>query len=362
MSVFKLAMHPASEGDALVLKWGEEPSKLNHALIDLGRKADYEALRPYLSTIGTFELFCLSHIDADHIEGAVPLFKEAGLPFEARNVWFNARAQLLAAKERRAVSQTEILSAAQAEKITAGILKTDWPWNMQFESGVVSTGSPEAGDPLPLAGGMKLTLLSPSDKKLEELLPTWDAELAKAHLRTADPDLVKEKLAAGREVLGATNITALASENFSCDATKPNGASIVFLAEFDKKRILMGADSHPDIVEASIRALGYSTTKKLPLACLKVSHHGSKKNTSPELLELIDCTRFAFSTDGTRHGHPDPQTVARILMQDRARKKTLIFNFHQPSTDRWDDKNLKAEWNYDCVFPDDGKTGVEIDI
>jgi hypothetical protein len=31
---------------------------------------------------------------------------------------------------------------------------------------------------------------------------------------------------------------------------------------------------------------------------------------------LIDCTRFAFSTNGDRHSHPDAETIARILVND----------------------------------------------
>ena len=358
MPTFKLAMHPASEGDALMLSWGD--AKLNHALVDLGRTGDYKALKPLLGEIGEFELFTISHIDADHIEGAVPLFKEAVLPFKARHVWFNARHMLEAAKKR--MTERVELGAVQAEKVTTGILKSKWPWNAQFASGIVSLDSAEARAPLTFAGNLKLTLLSPSDGKLAKLLPVWDAELKKANLRTADPDEVKESLAEGREQLSALNVTFLAEQKFKIDTTEPNGSSITFIAEFDGRRVLMGADSHPDIVEASLRALGASETNKYRLDCLKVSHHGSKANTSPSLLKIIDCTRFAFSTDGSRHHHPDAETIARILVNDPDRKKTLIFNFRQDSTIQWDEAGLKAKWNYECLFPDQGKTGIEFDI
>jgi beta-lactamase superfamily II metal-dependent hydrolase len=174
---------------------------------------------------------------------------------------------------------------------------------------------------------------------------------------------VEEALAAGREILSASlEVEALADRKFETDTTKPNGAAIAFLAEYDRKKILMGADSHPDLIESSLRALGFSEKKKLRLDCLKVSHHGSKANTSPSLLKIIDCTRFAFSTDGTRHGHPNPELIARILVNDPSRKKFLIFNFRQPSTCQWDDDALKAKWMYDCLFPDPHASGIEIDI
>lgn len=359
MPVFRLAMYPASEGDALMLSWGEEGS-LHHALVDLGRTKNYHALKPRLQAIGSFELFAISHIDADHIEDAVPLFRENTLPFTARNVWFNAHAQLIEARDR--LGDRETMGAGQAEKVTAGILASHWPWNSQFASGIVSTDSPEAREPLPFAGGLKLTLLSPTDRELTELLPVWDKELAKAHLRTTDEDLVEQALAAGREMLGGLNVEVLASRDFIADSTRPNGSSIAFIAEFDGRRVLMAADSHADVIEAALGRLGYSADNRLQLACLKVSHHGSKANTSPGLLRLIDCTCFAFSTDGSRHGHPDAETIARILKNDPDRRKTLVFNFCQPSTQQWDDAELRGRWHYDCLFPETGEEGIEFEL
>ncbi|PRH88800.1 hypothetical protein C5L14_06170 [Labrys okinawensis] len=359
MPVFRLAMHPASEGDALMLSWGEEDA-LHRALIDLGRTKNYRALKPLLQTIGTFELFAISHIDADHIEGAVPLFAEPALPFTARNVWFNAYSQLVDARER--LRDAETLGVDQAEKVTAGIKASGWPWNSQFASRIVSTGSPEAAAPLTFAGGLKLTLLSPTDQELTRLLPTWERALAEAHLRKEDKEPVELAETEGREILGSLNVEALAARQFSGDGTRPNGSSIAFIAEFDQKRVLMAADSHADVIEAALERLGHSAENPLRLDCLKVSHHGSKANTSPAVLSLIDCTRFAFSTDGSHHGHPDAETIARILKHDPGRRKTLIFNFRQPSTEQWDDENLRTRWHYDCLFPEAGKEGIEFEL
>src|SRR5262249_46358328 len=74
MSVFRLAMHPASEGDALMLTWGDG-ARPRHALVDLGRTKNYRALKPLLKGIAEIDLFTITHIDADHIAGAFPLLK-----------------------------------------------------------------------------------------------------------------------------------------------------------------------------------------------------------------------------------------------------------------------------------------------
>jgi beta-lactamase superfamily II metal-dependent hydrolase len=360
-SLLRLTMHPASEGDALMLRWGHA-TKLRHALIDLGRTKNYRALKPLLQRIGELDLFAITHIDADHIEGAVPLFKERSLPFVAKNVWFNGYAQLEAANDRLPSAERTTLGSKQAEKVTAGIVKSGWRWNAPFASGVVSIDSPEAKNSIPLDGGLSLTLLSPDDRKLTALMPAWANELKKAGLRTTDPDEVEEALAAGRVSLGTLNVEQLARAPFNEDPTKPNGASLVFLAEYLGKRVLLGADSHPGVVEKALRARGASEATPYKLDCLKVSHHGSKANTSPTLLKIIDCTCFAFSTDGTRHGHPDPETIARILKSDPGRRKTLAFNFRQENTEIWDDTELKRRWNYDCIFPHDGQAGVSIEF
>jgi beta-lactamase superfamily II metal-dependent hydrolase len=360
MPVFRLFMHPASEGDALMLVWGDAANP-RHALIDLGRTKNYRALKPLLQSISEFELLTITHIDADHIEGAVPLFKERQLPITAQHVWFNGHAQLTTANDRLPPATRVSLGARQAEKVTAGIVASRWRWNNQFASGVVSVDSPEAAAPISFSDGLTVRLLSPMDQQLADLMPSWDAELQSAGLRTTDPDEVARALASGRVRLGGLNVEALASVPFKEDATKANGASIVFIAELRGRRVLLGADAHPGAIETSLRSLGASEASRYKLDCFKVSHHGSKANTSPELLKIIDCTCFAFSTDGSRHGHPDPEAIARILTAD-SRKKTLVFNFRQDNTVIWDDPDLMSRWNYQCVFPSEGSEGVEIDL
>ena len=108
---------------------------------------------------------------------------------------------------------------------------------------------------------------------------------------------------------GSLDVEELSAVKFKEDSTKPNGSSIAFIAEFGGKRVLMGADSHPGMIEKKLRSLGASETNRYKLDCLKVSHHGSKANTSLELLQIIDCTRFAISTDGSRHGIQMPRRL-----------------------------------------------------
>lgn len=357
--MFNLRMNPASEGDALVLSWGE-PRELHHAIIDLGRIKDYRANRDYYRTLDRLELLVVTHIDADHIEGAMPMVAEMGAPVVPGDVWYNGYHHLTAARDRLArPDRREPLGAVQGEKLSAGIMRFAWPWNQEFESGIVSRGSAESGS-IVLPGGLRIMLVSPDDGSLAALIPRWERELEKSGLRPLDPDRSLDEPGTDRERLSTLNVEALAARPFKEDTAAPNGSSIAFIAEFDGSRVLLGADAHPGVMAAAIRTMGYSETNRCRLACHKISHHGSKANTSPELLGLLDCTRFAFSTDGTRHDHPDPELIARVLVSDPDREKILFFNFRQPNADIWDNPELMARYHYRCVFPDDGGSGVDI--
>ncbi|MCP4072978.1 MAG: hypothetical protein GY742_14770 [Hyphomicrobiales bacterium] len=345
MSDFTLSMHQASEGDCLVLSWGAEPK---HAVIDLGRTKDYKAIRGLLEQIQDFELFVITHIDADHISGAMPMVREKKPAFSPKDVWFNGFEHLRAAKKRS--GSLEALSVRQGDKLERGISKFDWRWNHVFGGDPVSINSSAASVPIELSGNLMLTLLSPSDSELTDLEPEWSRWLKKHSMREIDADS-ETKAPPGLERLSVLDVDALAAEKFKEDTEEPNGSSIAFLAEYEGRCILLGADAFPSRVVSTLKKLGYSRTNKIKLDLLKLCHHGSKGNTSPELLSLIDCVHFAVSTDGARHNHPNPQTIARILVNDPDRPKRFYFNTRQPNTEIWDVNELKSKWNYECILP-----------
>lgn len=355
---FTLTMHPGSDGDALVLQWGD-PATPRHAVVDLGRTADYRALRPWLTSTGNIDLLVVTHIDADHIEGAMPMVAEPAAPFHPDDVWFNAHEHLRQARDRR--NEYEIMAVLQGEKLSHGIRRFGWPWNRAFDGGPVSTDSPQGAVPYTLHG-LTITLLSPNDRALSILEKDWDKAVKAAALRHGDKDEA-DAGPVGLEVLSALDVAALAKRSFKADSAAPNGSSIAFLAEYAGRRVLMAADAHPAILADRLKALGYSAQNRLPLDLFKLSHHGSKANLSPELLTLIDCTRFAISTDGSRHNFPDPETIARILVADPGRHKTFYCNFRQKQVLRWaEDSDLQKCWKYQFVMPPQDQEGISINV
>ena len=78
---------------------------------------------------------------------------------------------------------------------------------------------------------------------------------------------------------------------------------------------------------------------------------------------LIDCTRFAISTDGSRHNFPDPECIARILVADPNRDKTFYFNYPQKNAALWSSNpDLRNRWRFDVVTPAEGQKGLTVDV
>lgn len=208
--------------------------------------------------------------------------------------------------------------------------------------------------------GLKLLLLSPDDESLAKMFPVWEAALEEAGLRPFDPDSDVDEGDKVFEVFGTVpDVEQLAAVPFEADDKAANVTSIAFVVEFDGKRVMLTADANSEVIERRLRPFAEAEGGCFKVDLLKVSHHGSRKNTSPNFFKMIDCQRFAFSTDGSRsHGHPHPETVARILANDPERQKSLYFNYLGPHAKAWKNGLLEAKWKYRAVFPDVAEQGT----
>jgi hypothetical protein len=158
------------------------------------------------------------------------------------------------------------------------------------------------------------------------------------------------------------DVEALAKADEQSDDEPPNGSSIAFVAEWKGKRILFAADAHSDLLIKGLRQLIGKEPDRYRLDLFKVSHHGSVRNTSRALIELLQCRAFLLSTNGSRHGHPDPETIARFLKYGQSGPKALYFNYRQPYTAPWNQQALKDAYDYTCCFPSGAAGHLVIDL
>ncbi len=340
MAIFTVTLLPAYEGDCLWIEYGEA-AQPRRVLVDAGRKGTYKHLKKKFSALPatqrTFELLVITHVDRDHIEGVLDVLGDPDRPVKFNDIWFNGYKHL-----EEATGNT--MGPVQGEVLTSLLNVPGSSWNAAFNSKAICLVD---GKPLPsvlLPGGLKLTLLSPTVPKLQRMLVEWERVCRKEGLVPGEgvtPDAPDD------ESFGPLNVDIAASEPFQTDDAEANGSSIALLAEFGGKRVLLGADAHPDVLVAALARL--SPGEKVKLDAYKVSHHGSAHNTSKEVLDGIDCKTYLFSTNGSYFNHPTPSAVARVIKFGKA--KHLVFNYRSEQTRVWDAPAIKATWKYETHFP-----------
>ena len=358
--MFELRMLPASDGDCLLLSYGEE-ADIRHVVVDGGRTGAYASLKATLAGIAqreqSIELLVLSHIDADHIEGLLPLAAETVPPAPISEIWYNGFDQL---------SSLKPMGPGQGDRFSEAIKSRRWKLNSHFPHGiaVMPDGNPISLD---LPGGLKVTIVSPDLGKLSALRKEWEKWRTEAAAKATETQRKKE--VAGLQGMGARkpfpsvlDIEALSAGEETIDDEAPNGSSIAFIAQWKEKRVLFGADAHPDLLAKSLAPLAAAEGGRYRIDLYKVAHHGSSKNNTRALIDLLECKRFAISTSGARHGHPDPETVARLLKHAPKGRKALYFNYRQENTSPWNDSKLQAVHDYVCCFPDKENGTITIPI
>lgn len=350
---FVIDMLPAREGDCLWIEYGPEDAP-HRILIDGGRQSAYDTLSQRFAALPDsqreFELLVCTHVDADHIEGLLKLIEDPALSVSFKDVWFNGYDHL------HRPDGTERYGARQGERLSSGILQRRWRWNGAFSGRSVVV--PETGDlpAIPLAGGMTLTLLSPDWEGLVKMEPAWRRECEQHGLVPGVAS--KEELPEGIErfgVLNAARVEELARSPFQADRSKANATSIAFIASYKRRSILLTGDAHVDVINAGLDR--YAGDKPISFDAIKLSHHGSQGTLSKELLARLSSGTFLISTDGSRHGHPDRETIARVVTTQAA-NATLAGNYRSPGLLEWDIAALRRRYNYEIVVPDASGNGT----
>ena len=345
---------PASFGDCLLLTC-HTPSRPWRLLVDTGPDETYTALQRHLRSLAPntkgkrpVDTFVVSHIDHDHIGGATMLLNDASLDLEFGDIWFNAPAP--AGPRPRGVAEGQRL----AELL--GATSRDLPWNLAM-GGQWLCSSPEQRCPrIDLRRGLKVTVVSPSFKKLKALFAQWDKELAKLRAKTPE---AAEPVPQQR---GTPSLENLAASKTATDKALPNGSSIALLVEYKKKSILLAADAHPDLLVEELRALADSRQLKLPWSVdvFKLPHHGSRANVTTELLKVVRAKHYVVSTNNAQFGHPNAEALARVICAGG--QPTIWFNYATKQNLSWNDAARQARYGYACRYPAGEGGGVRLEL
>jgi len=347
--MYRIHMLPAEFGDSLLIEYGDDPKKPKRILIDAGTKGSYKAVKKAIEAIPpnqrVFELLVVTHIDIDHIGGILPLLDDAkNLGVTFKEIWFNGYEHL-----------TDVLGAKQGEQLSSRIVAGGYAWNAKFKQHAVVV--PDTGKlPVKTIAGMKITLLSPMREQLLKLEKEWDKTIRAAGLV---PGIgAKKSPEEIDDLLGdiAIDVDALASSAFKSDTSPPNGSSIAFVATFDDKSVLFGADAFPGVLTKNLARMTADERKKIKV--LKLPHHGSRNNLDDALLKALSCNRYLISSNGQRYSHPNREPIARILK--RGNRPRLLFNYRSDFNECWDDDALRKSHKYTTAYGAEDGLVVEV--
>jgi hypothetical protein len=296
-------------------------------------------------------------MDADHINGLVPLFRAPPRGFAAREVWFNSLCNL---------PDSDLLGYQKADQLAA-VLSKGWPqaWNASWsDSPRKAVVIPDPPEPLPVRNiaGLKITLLSPTTTQLRSLTQEWPAAVRAAKLAEEQaqepPSAPSDKL--GRVIRDVgTPLEELATmSDDEWDKSRPNGSSIAFLASYEGRVLLLAADAHADVLAGTLRRVHGGQAVRADACTLP--HHGSRANVKADLLTLIDCSTWLISTNGNLHGHPDRRAIGRILR--KGTNQVLVFNYLSASTREYGLYSTVSRFDCTAHHPAEHHPGMAVDI
>lgn len=382
----KIKSYPAKNGDAFLIR----TNTLGFAmLIDAGYPDTFnQYIKPDLKNLATegqeLNLVVATHVDTDHISGLLAFFGMNGTAksptlIPVHEVFHNSLRSLVAPQEDKveirpddAALLREIrlrgyppqksesipeqdISARQGSSLAQLLSEGGYRWNTHDGStpiggdGLVALSLPQA----------QIKVLGPNKKRLAALKKWWISEIRRMGFIGALDNLddifeylcAHEAVDPGEQQL--TSSDADLSKVHLPDNSVTNGSSISLLIEVEGIRLLFLGDSWSDDMVAELEPDGPTI-----FDAIKISHHGSLRNTSTRLLSLIDSSHFFISTNGSSHSHPDFAVLKAIVDRPASFLRTLHFNYSTPASRKL--KAYQSETGADFVVNESQSAWVTI--
>lgn len=295
--MLKIHVIDAAHGDCLLLDF--DHSKI---LIDCG-PTSFLARRDVLTNIenilgedGTIDIAVVTHNDDDHIGGFEYLI-DTGI--KIKTIIFNSLQDIpdIIASEQKQISYNQDNALKQK-------LLTD--------RGIQILCLTRDSAPL-IHNDIKLTAITPSVETLHRMLNDFDTKKEREEIKKRQKQISSLKT---KEITSEEALQRIQSgqDIFRKDPSITNRSSISLVIEYREFSGLFLGDAHADDVIEGLNIAGFG---KYQFDVVKISHHGSERNTKIELLELLGKTEYILCANNeTHHNHPNNITLARIIVLD----------------------------------------------
>lgn len=286
----------AGHGDCILLKFGH-----TNILIDCGpknfkiRNRVLTTIKSLLGTEGKIDIAIVTHNDDDHIGGFEFLIDDK---VKVDKIIFNSLEDIPNIIKNRQLQ----ISYTQDNELRKKLLT-------EREIEIASLTRESASI---VHNDIKITAITPTLEILEKMHRDYISEEKRKENR-------KQKQISSSRTDEITIEEALAKirsnqDIFEKDRSITNKSSIGIIIEYLGFKGLFLGDAHAEDAIEGLKGMGIENCK---FDAVKISHHGSEKNTNAELLELIGKTEYILCADKmTKNNHPNNITLTRILNYD----------------------------------------------
>lgn len=329
--MFKLNVLKAGSGDSILISYLDDKCIEKNILIDGGVGEIYKKeIKHIMKNLSQLDLVIVTHIDRDHIGGINKLLNSKDSS-KVKEVYFNS-ADLI----RK--SNSNLISISDGINLVEYLNSLD----IKINEEPILIGS-EAK-----IGNIDIDFLSPPMESLNYLENEWSK--------------VKEeqnRLMSSSKKIDNRELCIIAKDNFKevkYEDDIANWTSLAFEVKYNNLKIWFLGDAKDSILINILKSKGYSQDNNYKIDYLKLSHHGSKYNTSQEFLSLINCNHFIFSTNGT-HQKPHIETIARILCNEQRDLKEKIYLYFNYPKEQYVSKKVRLlteeeeqKYNCKCIY------------
>ncbi|MDJ0701016.1 MAG: hypothetical protein QNJ07_14275, partial [Woeseiaceae bacterium] len=241
-------------------------------------------------------------------------------------------------------------SVAQGRQLRLDLKALNVDVNKRFNNRVAL----QDGAPGPwISGDLSLTVIGPTQSELDKLRKEWKKQLKK--------------------ILEADGPASVAAAE-KLDKSVSNLSSIVAIADVDGKTALLTGDARGDMVLEWLENTGrLQPGNSIHFDIVKLPHHGSDRNVTPEFFERITADHYVVCGNGG-HGNPEPKTL-KMLFDARPDLDYKIHMTYGPKELKKNKKfkkegndtkldTLLSDTNKAAVlnFPADGETHMDIEL
>lgn len=369
---YRITMLDCAEGDCFFLEFRFDSMEYT-ILMDTGPGVCWiTSLKPFLDQLiaknKKINVLVITHIDSDHIGGAIKLFQSEEYSGLVEEVWFNGLKQVLNIDAVSSVSDNQTayqrlifqhqhndssdgvhdISAKQA--LSLGCLLT----SCRKTTRRITCDTP----PVILTDNFRIDFLLPTASQLtslqkyflrhlrrvgggNQIVLTPEGEIAFEHLMRDDDTIDSGIHHISKTSLDVHQIEKWAAAKANKDQSVTNTSSIAICITFYGKCFLFPGDAAgQDILEAV-------ENKNLPTdyEIIKLPHHGSNRNCL-SLPEKLNAKKYLISTDSKRISHPGKETLAKLVTRHTAGSLHLVFNNHIPMYELFHDAWCEDKYHY----------------